>query len=98
MWMPDEVEPGIISTGGQSIQQLCNYTEAYINQHIKKVYFKSLIRKETGWLGFKVEDTEKFDEPMGAGITLVAVRGKHYANPNEKKKDITDYFRKTKVA
>jgi hypothetical protein len=29
-------------------------------------------------LGFKVEDTEKFDEPMAAGITLIKVRGKAY--------------------
>jgi hypothetical protein len=76
-WMPDEVEPGIITATGQGagVQVICNYTEAYINQHISKVYFKSLIRKETGWLGFKVEDTEDFDEPMGAGITLIKAKG-----------------------
>jgi hypothetical protein len=34
------------------------------------------MRKETGWLGFKIEDTQKFDEPMGAGFTLIAVKGK----------------------
>jgi hypothetical protein len=75
-WMPGEVEPGVITaTGSAGVQMICNYTEAYINQHIGKVYFKSLIRKDTGWLGFKVEDTEKFDEPMSAGITLIKVKG-----------------------
>lgn len=90
MWIPGEVEPGII-TAGNAIQTLCDCTESYINKHISKVYFKTLIRKETGWLGFKVEDTEKFDEPMGAGITLIAVRQRMYGNqlPTQK---ITDYF------
>lgn len=79
MWMPNEVEPGISTDGaGNTTQLICNYTEAYINEHIKKVFFKTLIRKETGWLGFKVEDTQKFDEPMAAGITLIAVKGKRY--------------------
>jgi hypothetical protein len=96
MWMPHEVEPGI-STAGTFVQTICNYTEAYINKFIKKVFFKTLIRKETGWLGFKVEDTEKFDEPMAAGITLVAVHGKSYPNPSAKKMQASDYFRKTKM-
>lgn len=74
-WIPGEVEPGL-ATAGDIIQTICNYTEAYINEHISKVFFKTLIRKETGWLGFKVEDTEKFDEPMSAGITLINVKGK----------------------
>lgn len=95
-WMPGELEPGIITANG-SVQTICNYTEAYINEHIEKVYFKTLLRKDTGWLGFKVEDTEKFDEPMGAGITLINVKGK----PNKSEKSgvisINDYFRKTKI-
>lgn len=79
MWLPGEDEPGITTDGkGRTTQTICNYTEQYINEHIKKVFFKTLIRKETGWLGFKVEDTEKFDEPMSAGITLIAVKGKKY--------------------
>jgi hypothetical protein len=82
MWLPGEVEPGVVTDGnGKNTQMICNYTEQYINEHIKKVYFKSLIRKDTGWLGFKVEDTEKFDEPMAAGITLIAVKGKRYVKP-----------------
>lgn len=93
MWMPGEVEPGIITaTGSAGVQTICNYTEQYINKYIPKVYFKTLIRKETGWLGFKVEDTEKFDEPMAAGITLIAVKGRIY-ELNQKLIKITDYFR-----
>jgi hypothetical protein len=76
-WIPGEVEPGI-NMSSDNIQSVCNYTESYINKHIKNVYFKTLIQKNTGWLGFKVEDTEKFDEPMAAGITLIKVRGKAY--------------------
>jgi hypothetical protein len=83
MWLPGETEPGITTDGaGKTTQKICEYTEQYINEHIKKVYFKTLLRKETGWLGFKVEDTEKFDEPMSAGITLIAVKGKKYTRPS----------------
>ncbi len=89
MWLPGETEPGITTDGkGKTTQTICNYTEAYINEHIKKVFFKTLIRKETGWLGFKVEDTEKFDEPMGAGITLIAVKGKKYSKPNSERLNV----------
>jgi hypothetical protein len=93
MWLPGEQEPGITTDGaGKTTQMICNYTEQYINEHIKKVYFKSLIRKETGWLGFKVEDTERFDEPMGAGITFIAVKGKKYQLPNSQRNNIEDYI------
>lgn len=89
MWMPGEVEPGIYTDGANTVVQLiCNYTEQYINENIKKVLFKSLMRKDTGWLGFKVEETQKFDEPMGFGFTLIAVKGKNYKKPNSVKKDI----------
>lgn len=89
MWLPGETEPGITTDGkGKTTQTICNYTEQHINEHIKKVYFKSLLRKETGWLGFKVEDTEKFDEPMAAGITFIAVKGKRYARPNQDTRDV----------
>lgn len=70
VWLPGEVEPGIY-TGDDTIQEICLETEAYINAHIKKVLFKTLMQKETGWLGFKVEETKKFDEPMGAGFTFI---------------------------
>ena len=96
LWMPNEVEPGIITaTGTTGVQSICNHTEKYINKNINKVYFKSLIRKETGWLGFKVEDTEKYDEPMGAGITLIAKELKVYNKP--KVVDIKNYFPNRKV-
>jgi hypothetical protein len=89
MWLPGETEPGITTDGkGKTTQMICNYTEQYINEHIKRVFFKTLIRKETGWMGFKVEDTEKFDEPMGAGITLIAVKGKKYVKQSDQRRDI----------
>jgi len=90
MYMPGEVEPGI-ATNTDVIQNICNYTEAYINEHIKKVYFKTLLRKETGWLGFKVEDTEKFDEPMGAGMTLINVKSAKIFK-QEPQGNFRDYF------
>ena len=86
MWLPGETEPGLYTDGqGKVTQAICNYTESYINEHIKKVYFKELLRKETGWLGFKVEDTQKFDEPMAAGITLIAVQKRKLAKVGSSK-------------
>ena len=91
MWLPGEVEPGIYTDGtGTVVQMICNYTESYINQFIKKCFFKTLMRKITGWLDFKVEDTQKFDEPMGAGFTLIAVRGKKYSKPTDTKRNLED--------
>jgi len=76
MYLPNEQEPGIYTDGtGNVVQMSCRYTEAYINKFIKKVFFKTLIRKESGWMGFKVEDTQKFDEPCAAGFTLISVKG-----------------------
>lgn len=91
MYMPGETEPGIYTDGkGNVIQSICNYTESYINEHIKKVYFKNLLRRDTGWLGFKVEDTQKFDEPMAAGITLIAVKKKKLYKTGNLRYDIND--------
>jgi len=90
MWMPGEVEPGIYTGGsgaGSLIQTLCNYTEAEINANCKNVYFISLLQD---WLKFKVDDTQKFDEAMAAGITLIAVKGKRYKKQNQVTQRIED--------
>lgn len=85
MYLPGETEPGVYTDGkGSVVQLICNFTESYINQFIKKCFFKTLMRKETGWLGFKVEDTQSFDEPMAAGITLIAVKGKRFVKRSDK--------------
>lgn len=94
MWVPGEVEPGVI-TAGNAIQTLCNYTEAYINKFVSKVYFKTLLNKTTGWMGFKVEDTEKYDEPMGAGVTFIATKISVAQNTNVL--NINSYFPKRKI-
>lgn len=90
-YMPGEDEPGIVTDGaGKVTQHICNYTESYINEHIQNVYFRSLIQKEAGWLGFKVDDTQKFDEPMAAGFTLIAVKGKRSIRNIETQRSIED--------
>lgn len=92
-WLAGEVEPGIY-TGGNSengvTQLISDYTNSYINKHIKKVYFKSLISEESGWLGFRIEDTQKFDDAMGAGIALISAKTKKYAKPAESKRTLQD--------
>ena len=91
MWMPGEVEPGIATDGkGTVTQTICNYTEAYINEFIHKVYFTGLMMKESGWLGFKVEDTQKYDDVMAFGFTLIAVKGKKYTKPLDKTRNIEE--------
>jgi hypothetical protein len=56
-----------------------------------------LIRKEAGWLGFKVEETEAFDEPMAAGITLVKVKGIQQKNKPQPGWNIEDFFPKIRI-
>jgi len=89
MYLPGEQEPGIYTDGtGSVVQMICRFTEAYINKFSKKVYFKTLIRKVTGWLDFKVEETQKFDEPMAAGFTLISVKGVKQRRSQEQTKSV----------
>jgi hypothetical protein len=84
MWMPGEVEPGIYSDGkGKTIQQICDFTEAYIERYINKVYFPQLLGDKSGWLGFDVGDTQKYDDAMAAGFALIAAKSKRYYKPQE---------------
>lgn len=99
MWLPGEVEPGIYTDGANTtVQLICNYTEAYINDFVHKVLFKSLIRKDTGWLGFKIEETQAYDEPMAVGFTLIAVKGKRYSRATDHTRNIEDILPLNKVA
>jgi hypothetical protein len=84
MWMPGEVEPGIYSDGkGKTIQQICDFTESYIEKDINKVYFPQLLGDKSGWLGFEVGDTQKYDDAMAAGFALIAAKSKRYYKPQE---------------
>lgn len=84
MWLKDEVEFGIYTDGnGNVVQSICDYTESYINKHIKKVYFQDLIGLKSGWLGFEVADTQKYDDAMASGFCLIAAKNKKYALPEE---------------
>jgi hypothetical protein len=91
MWLPGEVEPGVYADGaGKGVQMLCELTEAYIARNIRKVYFKELIGEESGWLGFMVEDTQRFDDVMAAGYCLVAARTKKYIQQDPATKNVED--------
>ncbi len=93
-YLPGEEEPGIVTDGtGKVVQHICNYTESLINESIEKVYFRTLLDKQTGWLGFKVEDTQKFDEPMAAGFTLIALKGKRNMQRLQKTTEVTSIYR-----
>ena len=65
-----------------------SYTEAYIEKNINKVYFPSLLSEQSGWLGFDVADTQKFDDAMAARLALIAAKTKRYYKPQENKASI----------
>ena len=89
MWLPREVEPGIYSDGkGNTVQMICDYTESYISKNVSKVYFPELLGLNSGWLGFSVEDTQKFDDAMASGVTLISAKAKRFTNPNLELKTI----------
>ena len=91
--LPGELEPGIYVTGtGKEVQQICDYTQAYIEQHIEKVYFPELLGDESGWLGFQVENTQKYDDAMGAGHTLIYAKSRRIFNNQNSKKGIEQIF------
>lgn len=89
MWLPGEVEPGIYTDGkGNTIQNMCSLTGAYIEKDINKVYFPSLLADKSGWLGFEIENTQKYDDAMAAGFALIASKVKKYSKPQDKNKNI----------
>jgi hypothetical protein len=85
MWLSGEVEPGIYTDGkGGVVQTICDYTESYIEKDIQKVYFKELLGDKSGWLGFEVGDTQKYDDAMSAGFALIAAKEKRQAETIKK--------------
>lgn len=85
MWLSGEVEPGIYTDGkGGVVQTICDYTESYIEKDIQKVYFKELLGDKSGWLGFEVGDTQRYDDAMGAGFALIAAKEKRQAETIKK--------------
>lgn len=88
-WLANEVEPGIYTDGqGKVVQLGCNYTESYLEKHTEKIYFKEMLSEETGHLGFEVENTQKYDDAMGANFTLIAVKNKKYMKNDTSKMNV----------
>jgi hypothetical protein len=95
MKLPGETEYGIYTDGHKTVHQmLADYTEAYINEHIEKVFFKDLLEE---WLLFDVGATTKFDSAMAAGFSLIAARDKAYQRRIEDTKDVSNYFKLRKA-
>lgn len=89
MWLPNEVEYGVYTDGkGNVVQSLCGYTESYIEKNVGKVYFPELLGEKSGWLGFEVGDTQKYDDAMASGFTLIAVKNKRYGRPTDTHQNI----------
>lgn len=92
MKLPGEQDYGLYSDGHKIVhQQLADYTEAYINEHIDKVLYKDLLED---WLKFDIGNTTPYDLAMAAGYTLIAAREKIYKHESVSiHKDISDYFK-----
>lgn len=91
MWLANEVEPGIYTDGkGNVVQTICDYTEAYIEKNVSKVYFKELLGEKAGWLGFEVADTQKYDDAMASGFALIASKEKRYIRSEENARNLED--------
>jgi hypothetical protein len=65
-------------------------TEEYIVNHIKKVYYKELIKD---WKEFKISETQKYDRAMSAGWTIVADMSYVVTREVTEVRDIAEYFR-----
>jgi hypothetical protein len=91
MKLPGEDDYGVYTDGHKKVHQLlADYTEAYINEHIGKVYYSRLLKQ---WLLFDLGATTKYDIPMAAGFALIAARDKSYQRKIEDTKDISNYFK-----
>lgn len=96
MKLPGEDDFGIYTDGMKKVHQLlADYTEAYINEHIDKVYYGGLLKE---WLLFDLGATTKYDTAMAAGFTLIAARDKSYQRKIEDTKDVSNYFRIQKAS
>lgn len=96
MYLPNEVEYGIYTDGkGNTIQTMCGFTEAYIEKNVNKVYFPELLGEKSGWLGFEVDNTQKYDDAMASGFALIAAKNKkfikHVNNVNNNIESIMPY-------
>lgn len=93
MWLPDRQQPGIAASP-KTHQYIAELTEAYINDHHEKVYFKDLIQD---WLEFDISNTTKFDISMASGYALIADQVKVMKQDLSQVRDVADYFKPRKL-
>lgn len=91
--IPGYKDYGIPSTT-ENKASLLYATEEYIENHIEKVYFISLV---DDWIKFDILKTQKFDLSMAAGWTLIADVS-IVSRDSEKLKPITAYIKKHKIS
>jgi len=96
-WLPGEVEPGIYTDSeGNVTQQICDLHTSYLHRAAHKIYWVDLLGRPSGYLDFEVGNTQKSDDVMGSGITLIASVLKKYQQPKTQREDINNImsFRK----
>jgi hypothetical protein len=90
----DRKEPGIPSTEENKIIMV-ELVQDYVLKHCDKVYFPDLLKD---WLKFDIKETQKYDLAMAAGWTIVADMYKVSKRNLNQMRNLTDFFRKYKVA
>jgi hypothetical protein len=88
-YWPGEKEPGVYASK-EVHQELAELWTEEINSNGHKLFFKDTIKQ---LIQFDINNTEKFDEVMGAGYTL---QGSAFRKVNKEvtaSREVTDYFR-----
>lgn len=95
IWLPKAKQAGIPSSVSAK-QELAEVTELYIIDYCDMVPFKELI---DDWLDFDIDNTEKYDQAMSAGWTLVAdkILRKRFTKPSNTNLGKSRMFKKTKA-
>jgi hypothetical protein len=91
VWLPNELEPGVYTdSSGNVVNQICDLHVAYLHRAASKIYWPDLLGGSSGYLEFEVGNTQKSDDVMGAGFTLMSSVLKKYNTLSTNRQDISD--------
>lgn len=92
--LPGESDYGIYASY-ESNQELTRVTKDFINKRGQDIMFRPLISQ---YMKFDPSNTQPYDEAMGAGYALMADAHHIPTRSLTEGRQITDYFRKAKIA
>jgi len=88
IWLPGQVNPGIFA-GDKSKQLMAEAIDAYITEHVDKVWFPKLLEDLAI---FDLANSTAFDRSMAFGWALVGAGDLISPPKSEQMKEITDYL------